>query len=688
MRFRAHYLLIALAAAGSAADSTFVLETRSPAPYTPAYLGNGEIGVSTSPLGTIPAECFLSGLYDHAPGDVVRLAVAPAWNEADLFNGRSWLNHAAADARSLRSYRQALDMYDGLLRTEYDWTDGDRVTHVAVRMFVSRAEPDLAVAQFEISPRFDGPLTVRLSLRAWPAPHRYPLEKLEKLEGPAAKDQQLIWYPGRMLAREPRAQAGKGSGLLEMLSQAEGTTTTLAQAVALTWPQEGRAQARRAGGEAGVDVELNARAGRVYTFTKYAAAIPSFRGENLLSAAATRARESAARGYDALFAAHASAWHALWQSDIVAECDPTLQTVIHSMLFHLLGSAQADSDFSVPPMGLSTAGYYGHVFWDADTYMFPPLLLLHPELARPMVMFRYRTLGAARANARRNGYQGAMYPWEAGPDGAETTPKFAFQNALYENHVNGDVALAAWQYYLATGDRGWLAQYGYPILRDTADFWVSRVTYNRSRGRYEIGKVVSVNEALIGVSNDPYTNAVAKKNLELAALAAKVLGKAPGPKWAEVAGKMYLPGSDLLLDDYPLEFPLSAGQRRAIVAPALSKPPSGAMMGVEFEPILGVELHEKSMIDALLPRTWKPYVRPPYNVLAETPTNGNLNFITGAGAFLQQFLYGYSGLRLSEEGLARRYSPLLPGSVRRLVLQDITICGKRRTIAVRDGALE
>jgi trehalose/maltose hydrolase-like predicted phosphorylase len=166
------------------------------------------------------------------------------------------------------------------------------------------------------------------------------------------------------------------------------------------------------------------------------------------------------------------------------------------MLFYLLASACPGSDFSIPPMGLSTSGYYGHVFWDADTYMFPPLLLLHPDIARTIVSFRSRTLEAARANAKKNGYAGAMYPWEAGPDGVETTPAFAYQNARYENHVNGDVALAVWQYYLATGDRDWLERYGYAIISNTADFWTSRVQYNARLDRYEIGGVVSVNESI------------------------------------------------------------------------------------------------------------------------------------------------------------------------------------------------
>src|SRR3990172_6606666 len=140
-----------------------------------------------------------------------------------------------------------------------------------------------------------------------------------------------------------------------------------------------------------------------------------------------------------------------------------------------------------------------------------------------MVQFRYRTLDAAQHKAKELGFRGAMYPWEADEVGNETTPQFAYQNALYEIHVTGDVALAQWQYYLATGDKTWLKEFGYPVIQQTADFWVSRATWNPEKKRYEIQKVVSVDEGLVGIHNDAYTNTVAKKNLEIAIAATKAI---------------------------------------------------------------------------------------------------------------------------------------------------------------------
>ncbi len=661
----------------------FVLEARSPEPYTPTYVGNGELGLASSVPGTAGTDCFVAGLYDHAPGDISRIARAPAWNEVDVYNGADWLNRTVGSGAALRAYRQTLDMYDGTLRTEYEWPGAGRSIRIAVQSFVSRARPEIGAVRLEVTPQADSVIRVSLPLREWPALRRYLLDQITVLQG-EANNQQVIWYPGRMAVSKWRVSSAKGQGLISAQSHSEGRNTPLFEAVALRWPanlDSAQVTTPQEPDSRSVQISFRGKRGRTYVFYKYAALMPSFGGADIGSDAEDRAREAAALGFDALAEESARAWHALWESDIVVEGDPTLQTTIHSMLFYLLASARPDSDFSVPPMGLATSGYYGHFFWDADTYMMPPLLMLHPEIAKPMIMFRSRTLDAARANARNNNYRGAMYPWEASPDGVESTPRFAYQNALYENHVNAAVALAAWQWYLATGDRDWLSRYGYPMIRDTADFWVSRVNYNQAMDRYEISHVVAVKESDIGVNNEPYTNAAAKKNLELATEAARTLGAQPNPEWAAVAAKMYLPSMQAMLIDYPLEYPLTADQRRAIAHEALAHPPEGVMMGSEFEPILGAELADRKLIDDLLPRTWQSYARPPFDVLTETPTNDNYNFITGAGAFLHQFLFGYSGLRLTEKGLEQKYAPMLPGSISRLTLKGVTVRGARRDFA-------
>jgi trehalose/maltose hydrolase-like predicted phosphorylase len=380
------------------------------------------------------------------------------------------------------------------------------------------------------------------------------------------------------------------------------------------------------------------------------------------------------KSYDSLLAENATAWRDLWETDVVIEGDPELQKMVHSMIFYL-------SD-----------GYYGHMFWDGDTWMFPPLLVMHPDLAKSMVMFRYRTLDAARKRAKNMGFRGAMYPWEADELGNETTPFFAIQNANSEIHVTGDVALAQWEYYLATGDKNYLKEFGYPVLRETADFWVSRVTYNKEKDRYEIHNVVSVDEGLIGIKNDTYTNAVAKKNLELAITSLN-------PEWKKVADGMFIPykeaasyhptyenapeesrGSVVPLLSFPLQIPMSEQAKRNNLlhaAKRLEKEGSGAMMGVTLLTVVAAELGDKELFEKLYPISYKGYLRPPFNALAETPRNDGTNFITGAGGFLQQLIYGFTGLRLNEDGLTKKFSPMLPASIKKIHLKNFTVRNKK-----------
>jgi hypothetical protein len=69
-------------------------------------------------------------------------------------------------------------------------------------------------------------------------------------------------------------------------------------------------------------------------------------------------------------------------------------------------------------------------------------------------------------------------------------------------------------------------------------------------------------------------------------------------------------------------------------------------------------------------------------MLSETPTNDAVNFVTGAGGFLQQVIFGYTGLRLGERGLEAAFPAVLPSSVRRLVLSNLSVHGKRYDVVV------
>lgn len=690
--------------AGTTGDSAFLLTSGNPHRSPSPFIGNGRLGVVIPPLGIGASASYRAGLYEHAPDDVPRIVVIPAWSAIGVFDGDRWIEMKPGPDSAVRSYRQTVDMRTGTARTGYAWLSGNRRTSVQVEAFVSRADPSLTAVRLELTPQQAGRMRVRFALIGWPPPRRLALAKVER-SNPAWKPAD-VWYPGHMIVQSRRVEPGPRSALISMTSTPVGRTTVLAQVLAVSWAfdlSRPSTTTTASGDTALVEIAFDASSGRTYTFTQVGSALSSDEAARPLERATRDVGQARSRGFERLAADNARAWRRRWETDIEVEGSPELQRVVRSMLFYLLCSADSGTALGIPPMGLSSGGYYGHIFWDSDTWMFPSLLLTHPDVAHSLVAFRGRTLTAARENARANGFRGAMYPWEADERGEETTPRFAIQNARSEIHVTGDVALAQWQYYLATGDSTWLAGEGFPVIRETAEFWVSRSTCG-SDERCHIENVVSVAEGLIGVTDDAYTNAVARKNLEIAAAASKRLGKAADPRWSLLASRLHLPYDSVSqffrtyegapdstlgwvtpLLSYPLAVPMTPRAKRAQLQQAfaqLLKEGPGAMMGSTILAVGAAELNDRAMVDSLLPFSYRTHLKGPFLMLSETPTNDAVNFVTGAGGFLQQVLYGWTGLRLGERGLEPTFPPVLPSSVKRLVLRNLQVRGKRYDVIV------
>jgi hypothetical protein len=216
--------------------------------------------------------------------------------------------------------------------------------------------------------------------------------------------------------------------------------------------------------------------------------------------------------------------------------------------------------------------------------------------------------------------------------------------------------------------------------------------------------VVSVHEGLIGVTDDAYTNAVARKNLEIATAASSRIGRRPDPRWVEVAAKLHLPydsasqyyrtyegapdstlGAVTPLLSYPLGVPMSRQAKQTQLRQAvrrLLKEGPGAMMGSTLLSVDAAELGDRALLDSLLPHSYQGHLRGPFLMLSETPTNDAVNFVTGAGGFLQQVIYGWTGLRLGESGLEPAFDPLLPSKIDRLVLRNVYSRGRRYDVLV------
>lgn len=109
-----------------------------------------------------------------------------------------------------------------------------------------------------------------------------------------------------------------------------------------------------------------------------------------------------------LLAEHKAAWKALWDTGrIDIEGDLEMAQAVYGSMYYILSSTRHDWPYGLSPGGLPNGEeYMGHTFWDQDIWMYPPLVLLHPDLARSSLKYRKDRLPAAHRIAKEYGYKG------------------------------------------------------------------------------------------------------------------------------------------------------------------------------------------------------------------------------------------------------------------------------------------
>lgn len=720
------------------ADQSFILTATGQdlESYFPSYLANGYLSTMTAPRGTESGLAYLVAFMDYAKEDIARPAAIPGWSGINYSAGKSsagqfWLNDVKVGSKAYQDYRQTLNMKEGTLTTGYRFTDaGGKSTGIKVTTLVSQASPHLAATQISITPEFTGTVQLSFPFSIW-APHqpRFPIRTMtgeEMLAAVAANnmtvlepvnhatpDRAPVWYHGDTHVEERGSE--RGDLTLWLRGRAEqGLTMALAAAVGMS---EGVRPAAvtvvDSEYQLGLLISVPVETGRTYTFTKYVAASREGWGGGAMDVLAL-AKAARHDGFDRLLSEHRAAWAQLWKSDIEIDGDPKAQLAVHSDLYYLLSNSTVGTAW---PMGACalTPNYAGHAFWDSDSWVFPSLLLLHPERAKPIVMFRNRTIRPARDRAKQYGVRGTMYPWEADPEtGVDHTPHFAY-GVFREIHVNADIAIAQWQYYQASGDLAWLKQYGWPVIREIAEFWVSRVEYNAAAKRYEIHHVTSPDEAYDDVPNDAFTNAAAQKALNIAIAAARVVGAKAGPQWAVIARQMYIPfsvkeqrhldfdavvphdkvtwmGSSLSWLAYPnLDLPMTEQVRRNDFDFQLNElkvhgdDPNEMMMVMLA--VHAAELGEGNVAGQWIDRNLVGFLKPPFNVRSETADNNAGYILATSAGFIQSFVYGLTGLRIDDTGLSERYQPVLPDDWKSVTMRNVQFRGHRFDVVVdRDGS--
>lgn len=665
--------------------SSYVLTAINPgAHYAPTFTGNGYLGVRIPPAGqgyaegSVPAESEVAGFYAQRPGQIQQRASIPTWSTLIFDDDGQPFSPRTGQATR---WQQQLDLRDGSITTTARWiAPSGHMTDLRYVVFTDRARAHVAIVRLELTPRWAGTAVVTDLMDGTSA-----TATVGSTKGWAV-DKHQEWETVRTQGLDTVAGLASQIGLspnIQLITDTpigSGIDQTVGQRI--TFPVTG---------------------GHTYALTKYVGVMTSHETEQPGRAARQQSSSAASIGFDALRAENFSGWAALWAGRIDVLGDPRLATEINASEFYLWASTRTGVDWSISPAGLSSNGYNGHIFWDAETWMFPALLAQHPDLAIGINNYRYQRLGAAKTHAHETGFFGARFSWESALDGTEQTPPPVSVNSegLYEQHITADIALAQWQYYLATGDRDWLIARGWPVLSQAATFWANRARPD-SNGRYHLNHVTGPDEENPDVNDEAFTTAAAATTLRIATQAALVIGSPAPPSWTAIAQELstlYDPNAnihpefagyqgqlikqaDVTMLQYPWQYPMPPTvAQRDINYYAPRSDPDGPSMNDAINAIDTAALGTagcSSYVYTL--RSITPFVRDVFDQFSETRTGGTLTFMTGIGGFLQEFLYGYSGLRWDREAV--HLDPNATEQFHGIVLHQLAWHGRRFTVRI------
>jgi len=650
----------------------WILQSNDPDDPYGTYLGNGHIAARIGAEGVgRNGPCLMSGLYE---GEALK--PLPIWSDFLLYDEKGRRFELDREA----PYRQTLNMREGCVETELTLKAGEQRLKGKVIFFIARcaveiplAHPTFGVIRYELTPTRSGVVLVKDQL----------------MPGPEWK--------------------GKSEPLVEK----EGKTTFLGRTASGDAVAVCTAVVDRAG--LVLDGRIRVSRGNALVLTKYASAslMPRAPSDALKDFAASAWRmvdDARGLGFERLLGLHTHAWKDIWKSDIVIDGDPEAQQVIHAMMFYLLSSAS--SEWSIPPTGLSSGAWRGHIFWDADTWMLPALVLQHPDLAQGIVRYRLSTLAGARENAKRRGLSGADFAWESARSGRETVGS----PFCDERHITADVAIASDLLSGFEQQASGSAPVKNQLLLEAAACWASRAKCNKAKDRYEILNVLPPDEDVNKtVSNSAYTNAAAKRTLELAAESARRLGRGNWRKWEEIARRMYIPfdeknrrfveyegysgkktkQADTELLIYPLVYPMPEDVKRNTFDYYKTRTdPRGPAMTSSIHAIIAAELgrHEEAYQHFLA--SYRDFLRGPFLMFNEkrSKTYENMCFLTGCAGTIQSVLYGFAGLRIGrhppgfERILPDLYiKPCLPAKWKKIEIRNLQWRGKAYDLTILPG---
>jgi maltose phosphorylase len=313
--------------------------------------------------------------------------------------------------------------------------------------------------------------------------------------------------------------------------------------------------------EASQTVEIEK--GDTLSIEKYVSTITSldFSFDQLTSSAKVLVSDANSKGFDLLFGNHKNLWLKKWEtSDIKIEGDVAAQQGIRYNIFQLNQTYTGeDKRLNIGPKGFTGEKYGGVTYWDTEAYCLPFYLgTASIDISKKLLLYRHQHLTKAIENAEKLGFNGgaALYPMVT-INGEECHNEWEI--TFEEIHRNGAIAYAIYNYVNYTGDKEYLAPYGFEVLLAISRFWSQRINWSEKKQKFVLLGVTGPNEYENNVNNNFHTNYIAvwtlKYTLEVIGFFQKeypflyeeMVSKwkfnaiKETEKWKEIINKMYFP---------------------------------------------------------------------------------------------------------------------------------------------------
>nr|POE89739.1 cell wall acid trehalase [Quercus suber] len=111
----------------------------------------------------------------------------------------------------------------------------------------------------------------------------------------------------------------------------------------------------------------------------------------------------------------------------------------------------------------------------------------------------------------------------------------------YEYHLNGDIGLELYNYYVVTGDTAYFRDELFPVYDAVAQFYSDLVTLNKTTGKYDLYNATDPDEYANFQTNVGYTMALMQTHIDTASALRARFGEAQNTTWTNISSRINVP---------------------------------------------------------------------------------------------------------------------------------------------------